>query len=341
MNKLVPALSAAFALVVIAATLAILSDAGGAESAGPVPSALVLETRPGEPDVPEVDYVIDLNTGVMTPLPEAIIRSVAKAGESGLEAYPYWHAPRYAVSPDGSMLAYVGTGEGEILQIFIARVDGTGIRQVTNDRTGATLPAWSPDGTRIAYQGYERGDVRNFFVLDVATGWPTRVSDAGPVAPWSQPQFTPDGSSLVYGGKDGIRTVPVAGGESELLIGAGEGVTDAGDGSLSPDGSLVTFLGSGTPDEGPGHCGPCRFVANADGTGRRVIPGWISSPAGTWSPDGSRIVSLGADNEDIVVVDIATGEASLVAKGNAASWLDTDTLLVEVVAAGNRAQTFG
>jgi len=348
MKKLVLALSVAcLALVAIAATLAILSDAGGAKSAGPVPSALILGTRPGEnattraengststgpsvtvPGVPAVDYVIDLNTGVMTPLPKAIIRSLGKSDERG--PYPSL-SPQYAVSPDRSRLAYVGTGDEGSLQIFIAGIDGTGIRQMTQDPLRATSPAWSPDGTKIAYEGYGSEDVRNLFVLDVATGESTQITDESRDVWW--PQFTPDGSSLVYTGGSSsypvLRTVPVAGGKSTLLIGPGEGVTDAGDGSLSPDGSLVTFLGSGWPrSDKPGHCGPCRFVANADGTERRVIPGWISNPAGTWSPDGGRIVS--SDGNGVIVVDIATGDASRVAEGSAAIWLDRHTLLVEV-----------
>jgi len=75
------------------------------------------------------------------------------------------------------------------------------------------------------------------------------------------------------------------------------------------------------------------LVANADGTERRIIPGWDSNPAGTWSPDGSRIVThwqreLGTPDR-IMVVDVATGDASLVADGKRAIWLNRHTLLVE------------
>jgi Tol biopolymer transport system component len=274
----------------------------------------------------EVDYVIDLNTGAMTPLPKAIIRSLGQTYESG----------QYAASPDGSLLAYVGTGNEGSLQIFIAGIDGSGIRQMTHDPTGAASPAWSPDGRTIAYTGYGSGDVRNFFVLDVATGETRQVTD-GTRDVW-EPQFTPDGSSLIYTGRTNqgpsLVTVPVAGGKSTLLIRPSEGLTHVGNGSLSPDGSLVTFLGGEWPKEGPGHCGPCRFVANADGTERRVIPGGMSNPAGTWSPDGSRIVANDVTDAlpdaFIVIVDIATGNASRVAAGSAAIWLDRHTLLVEV-----------
>jgi hypothetical protein len=97
-----------------------------------------------------------------------------------------------------------------------------------------------------------------------------------------------------------------------------------------PTGSLVTFLGGGFPISGRGHCGPCRLVANADGTERRIMRGecWFSRPAGTWSPDGSRIVCSN-DSRSIIVLDIATGDRVLVASGSAAIWLDRHTLLVE------------
>jgi RNA polymerase sigma-70 factor (ECF subfamily) len=140
-----------------------------------------------------------------------------------------------------------------------------------------------------------------------------------------------------------LRTVPVAGGKSTLLIGPSGGMTDAGNGSLSPDGSLVTFLGGGFPLSGEPtfHCGPCRLVANVDGTERRVIPGHVSNPAGTWSPDGSRIVDLschGVESAEscsapyaIIVVDIATGDPfPRVADGVGAIWLDDHTLLIDV-----------
>jgi hypothetical protein len=59
----------------------------------------------------------------------------------------------------------------------------------------------------------------------------------------------------------------------------------------------------------------------------------MATPAGIWSPDGSRIVSMdGGDRipSVIVVADVATREATIVARGEAAIWIDDHTVLVEV-----------
>ena len=258
--------------------------------------------------VPPGPIVLDLRTGGVTSL-------VSLAGGSD-----------FAASRDGTRLAYVGIGDDGNRQIFTAGTDGTGVRQITHDPSGSRWPAWSPDGTMVAYVG-RGGDL---FVFDVSSGGARRVTDE--TARWSgQAQFTPDGSSLVFTGGSSIlpvlRIVPVAGGRSKILFELVDGLTDSGSGSLSPDGSRLTFVGSGSFESG--HCGPCHFVANADGTDKQVFPincNW--NPAGTWSPDGNRIVCVD-DARRIIVVDIATGDTSPVAEGNGAIWLDRHTLLVE------------
>jgi Tol biopolymer transport system component len=300
---------------------------------GVVALAVVLmthqEARPATTQTARLhgDYMLDLGTGARTPIPERIMVSVAEFGRSTGE--------KYAASPDGGMLAFVGQGDDDNPQIFVAETDGFGIRQLTHDVREAMSPAWSPDGKKLAYVGYGakwNGNETRLFVVDVATGVSTRItSERG----WS-PQFTPDGSSIIYTSDVAnapiLKVVPAAGGRSKVFLAPNRGLWDTGDGSLSPDGKLVTFLGGGFPNEKPRgfHCGPCRFLANADGTGRRVLDGdcWASSPAGTWSPDGSRIV-CSDDVDSIVLVDVASGRTSRVAEGKSAIWLDRQTLLID------------
>ena len=79
MGKKVAAFTVAGAIGVAAVALLLGSRSGEtAKVAGANASADTVSSV-AELDVPKVDYVIDLNTGVMTPLPEAIIRSVARS----------------------------------------------------------------------------------------------------------------------------------------------------------------------------------------------------------------------------------------------------------------------
>ena len=276
--------------------------------------ALSRTDRIPDSGAPSVDYVIDLETGTMTPLPRAIIRLVAK-DKTGL--------PRYAASPDGASLAFVGVGSDGSRQIFVADIDGRRVRQMTRGEGNVWSPAWSPDGTKIGYGGYGSKGVRNLFVLDLVTSETAPVAGVGRVERWTQPQFTPDGSAILYSDQRALRTIPVDGGKSKVLIGPRQGL-EVGNGALSPDGSLVTMMGNEV--EGPG---AIRFVTRIDGTEKRWLGLGSSNPAGTWSPDGHRIACSNYSGKVIFVVDVSTGDASLVAKGSAAIWLNRHTLLVE------------
>ncbi|HET9322348.1 MAG TPA: hypothetical protein VFO03_00600 [Gaiellaceae bacterium] len=59
-----------------------------------------------------------------------------------------------AWSPDGKLIAFQGRGTGDLLQIYVVRPDGSGLRQLTKRTSpgdGASEAAWAPDGRRIAF----------------------------------------------------------------------------------------------------------------------------------------------------------------------------------------------
>jgi Tol biopolymer transport system component len=56
-----------------------------------------------------------------------------------------------SVSPDGREIAFVAPAAGGFFQVFRTPIGGGEPRQVTNDASNKTQPAWSPDGRYIAF----------------------------------------------------------------------------------------------------------------------------------------------------------------------------------------------
>ena len=268
-----------------------------------------------EPPAPgsHVARLVNIETGKVTPLAKVI---------AGTE-----DAREYAVSPDGSRIAYVKPGANGMLQIFVANIDGTAVEQVTFD-FDARMPAWSPDGSMIAYIG-RRGsgpEPHNVYLLDLATGAATQLTFRdSPLGALSPPSFTPDGSSIVYDVyQHGIWIVPSLGGRSEPLV------HDGSEPQLSPNGSVLAYFCVTGIDSGRREyiC-----LANADGTNARVITmskHYLLDAGGErWSPDGTRIAYSEFRSRKVLLMDVATGEVTRVASGASPAWIDDNTLIVE------------
>ena len=119
-----------------------------------------------------------------------------------------------SVSPDGARVAYVRLG-AQKPALYVASVDGSGARRVSQRPASQETPAWSPDGTEIAFIGLHGGYAagvrggwyptdyhRDLYVVDVATGVTQRVTghpeEPAPIgAPdAAAPSWWPDGSRL-------------------------------------------------------------------------------------------------------------------------------------------------
>ncbi len=108
-------------------------------------------------------------------------------------------------SPDGKQLAFSGQNGG-ISDLFVVNADGTGLRQLTNDKYAQLMPAWSPDGHTIAYVTDE-GPETNFTDLSFGN---LRVAlfdldtDQRQLLPHMEagrnisPQWAPDGKSFAF-----------------------------------------------------------------------------------------------------------------------------------------------
>ncbi|HEU4631691.1 MAG TPA: BamA/TamA family outer membrane protein [Gemmatimonadaceae bacterium] len=120
------------------------------------------------------------------------------------DKFPFEQMIGPTFSPDGRRIAFVGA-TGEQSDLYVMNVDGSGLRQLTDDLYGDAQPAWSPDGRWIAFAS-ERGPQTDLSLLrfgkwrisllDLSTG---RVE----VLPGQDgrnlnPQWSPDSRDLVY-----------------------------------------------------------------------------------------------------------------------------------------------
>lgn len=317
--------------VTILAVVVWVVATGGSTDRAPMPPAPSVSAVPGPaPDLrwpapavrQPVHFVADLSTGETRPLPESLV-----GGRS------------YAVSPDGTMFAYSSGACPPCIppiEVHTADVDGTWVRKVaTPGVVDAFGPSWSPDGSMLVYQGSDGlNEVGNLYVVDLATGEVRRITDLAsrllsrfPL----NPSFTPDGEAVLFQLPRGVRantsdvdtrwdlwSVPIAGGELTLVR------RNAAMGVYSPDGSTLAFLDALRPGAGGGLRSNL-WLADVGGSDLRLLSvgrfGFVR-----WSPDGTRIAYGG--NGKIRVVDVATGQASRVANGITAEWLDDDTLVV-------------
>lgn len=170
-------------------------------------------------------------------------------------------------------------------QIWVIPVAGGEARQVTNQRHGATAPAWSPDGRSLAFL-FASGpdDDPDHRWLPAA---PEPVADERII---DHPRYRFDGRGFFAGRHNHLWTIPVDGGEATQLTG---GDTDDDQPAWSPDGRQIAFVGNRTEGRHRNSVRGIYLVPAAGGEVRPLIEldGRFGAPV--WSPDGTRLAVLG------------------------------------------------
>jgi dipeptidyl aminopeptidase/acylaminoacyl peptidase len=116
----------------------------------------------------------------------------------GLE-YP-WDAavPSYIFSPDGTEVAFWTTADAGG-NLWIAKSDGSGVRQVDLPFTVAEASYRPPNGADLIVTGSSNGGPNRIYVVDPKTGsHRTLVVPAAPGVDASYARVSPDGSRLAY-----------------------------------------------------------------------------------------------------------------------------------------------
>jgi eukaryotic-like serine/threonine-protein kinase len=105
-------------------------------------------------------------------------------------------AEHLTFSKDGLWVAYVTFPEGALWR---SKIDGSERLQLSYPPLYASMPRWSPDGKQIAFFSVTSGKPSRIYIVSPEGGSPQELlpDDDHPQA---DPYWSPDGSSLVFGG---------------------------------------------------------------------------------------------------------------------------------------------
>ena len=127
---------------------------------------------------------------VFDPLQEAVVGQPISITQ-GSTAF---RSPK--VSPDGQWLTFASGGKQE--DIFVMRVDGSGLRQLTDDPHKDRAPRWSSDGKRIVFYSSRSGKYEAWAVNADGSGLRQLTYTSTSKEGVFYPDWSPDGTRLVY-----------------------------------------------------------------------------------------------------------------------------------------------
>lgn len=175
-----------------------------------------------------------------------------------------------SISPDGKQIAFTARGD-----VFVASVDYSSVKQITNTPEAESNVEWTPDGKTIAYTS-QRNRQYNIFTAEMKHEDPyfsvaTTIEEKPLFSTKDKverfcPIYSPDGKKMAYiQDRDKIMIIDVKSGKSRQLT----------------DGSLVPYKGTGF-----------QF---------------------SWSPDGKWILTTIVDNmhapyTDVAIINVESGE---------------------------------
>lgn len=131
-------------------------------------------------------------------LPNVVTDPRAGSSEFGFQQHSFvdeGYDAEPAVSPDGKMIAFSSTRHSATTDIYMQKVDGLAVTQLTSDAADDAFPAFSPDGKQVAFAS-NRSGTWDIYTMD-RTGKNIVQVTSGP-AHDMHPSYAPDGKRLVY-----------------------------------------------------------------------------------------------------------------------------------------------
>jgi Tol biopolymer transport system component len=200
-------------------------------------------------------------------------------------------------SPNGKRIAFGMslTGQGTDWNVYLANIDGTGLRQLT--RTGAWDAAWSPDGADIVFVSTVAGKRQ---ISSMSVDGPTVIQLTKGDTENFHPSWSPKGTKLAFTCRSGVSSLICVMNADGSDIHA---VTNTNQQcrwpTWSPDGKRLAYYSQGEV-----------WTTNLE-TGERVHLFTMGPATSTldWSPDGQQILfAAGTEQAGIQVFNISSGE---------------------------------
>ncbi|MEX2213924.1 MAG: DPP IV N-terminal domain-containing protein [Phycisphaeraceae bacterium] len=200
------------------------------------------------------------------------------------------------IDPTGKLIVFASTRHRESPDIYMQKIGGTSVTQLTNDPARDIMPTFSPDGSHVAFAS-DRGGNWDIYIIDAAGGKATQITNS-PTHDL-HPSFSPDGTKLVYcsyGAKSGqweLVVVDLKNPATRQIIGNGLFP------HWSPRGDKILFQRSRERGTRWFSVWTVDFV---EGEARRATEVIAANNAAaitpSWSPDGMKIVFSTVMNPD-------------------------------------------
>ncbi len=213
---------------------------------------------------------------------------------------------------NATTFVFVGRSRGK-KEIFRCNGDGSGVLQLTSDRSISVSPSLSPKGDYVAYTSYVSG-YPDIYTINLSSRQRSRIVSAPGTNGGAA--ISPDGGRIActmsFSGNKELYVMGRNGGRARGLTRTAASESSP---AWSPDGSEIIYSSdqSGRPQ---------LFRMSASGGTLRPLSlgfGYCTEPA--WSPDGNRLAFTARAGGIVVVLhDFRTGSTRRLAEGEDPCW---------------------